>query len=125
MSAPSLTALSLPNKLLVQFVLIHAPISTVALAAAQGVPADGLAPFVDVLKNLQTVGYLAQVDGLWVAASDPTAAVQGDEPDDAPRLVPPRQNNLMHGPTWCPPPDTTLRPGSKDFLKVPSRGYRC
>jgi hypothetical protein len=40
-------------------------------------------------------------------------------------VVPPRQHNVMDGPTYVPEPDASLRAGALDYRRVASHGVRC
>lgn len=41
------------------------------------------------------------------------------------QVVPPRQFDRLHGPTYVPEPGPVVRPGGHDFLHVPSVGDAC
>ncbi len=62
-------------------------------------------------------------DGFELAAFGPQPAA--GEPIAPVDVVPPREVNVMHAPTWTPGPGPALRCGALDFKAVPSHGYGC
>lgn len=75
-----------------------------------------LSCFVEGSGRKWYLGEAAQQDAL-DEAHEPPARYVGV-------IAPPRQVNVF-GSTYQPAPAPAMRPGAQDFLRFPSRGYRC
>jgi len=52
-------------------------------------------------------------------------AAHGVSAEHRANKVPPRQNDVMHGPVYTPGPPPVQRPGALRFMEIKSHGYRC
>jgi hypothetical protein len=123
------------NQQLLDFIEAHQPIGLSALFANFDGAGESLHAFSKRLHYLKAQGWLlnagASTRAVWSRSSErpshtlqpkvvaqPVAAAVG-------QLVPPRQHNVMHGPTYQPAAGTALRPGALDFMRLASHGHRC
>lgn len=122
------------NQQLLDFIEAHQPIGLSALFASFDGAGESLTAFTKRLHYLKKQGWLLSAGkstrAVWSRSSErPSQALP---PKVAPQPaaavgwpVPPRQHNVMHGPTYQPAASPALRPGALDFMRLASHGNRC
>lgn len=128
------------NQQLLDFIQAHQPIGLSDLFARFDGAGENLTAFSKRLHYLKKQGWLltagASTRAVWSRSSarpshtlqrrlttQPKLALQPSAAVG--HLVPPRQHNVMHGPTYQPAAGTALRPGALDFMRLSSHGHRC
>lgn len=122
------------NQQLLDFIEAHQPIGLSALFASFDGAGESINAFSKRLHYLKAQGWLlnagASTRAVWSRSSErpshtlqPRLALQPAAAVGQP--VPPRQHNVMHGPTYRPAAAPALRPGALDFMRLASHGHRC